>query len=415
MKIILKYITGILLALFLFSCSDILTDVQTKSFVKFYGSYQVDIGEEVHVLSDGGYAVVGTLLPDSIEKMVLILTDEYGNQKLHSPHCFGGDSNFGARGKSLIALDDGYLLAGEIIDTIIGVEVFTDIFLVKLRSDGTEDWSATYGGSGIETVSHVIERSGGGYVIAGKMNEGGHDNIWVIMIDESGKLISELKGNNVTSDDEANFIYNTGAGYLVACTYVESSDQGKDLMALYVDENCNIIDVRSVGTEYNDLARGIVTFNNEFILFGYALNTSTGYNQIELYSFSLEENLIRNQESFATIEQSVVDSITEEEIIPKYMDVTVEACVVNSNGELALVGTMEVNENRDILMLLVDEEGKLVPDEDGKTFTSFGDLGAQSGSSIQKTLEGGLVITGSNSLDGNSVIALVKTDARGKF
>ncbi len=47
MKTILKYSSVILLALFLFSCSDTLTELQTKSFVKFYGSYQVDKGEEV--------------------------------------------------------------------------------------------------------------------------------------------------------------------------------------------------------------------------------------------------------------------------------------------------------------------------------------------------------------------------------
>ena len=50
------------LSLFLFSCADTLTELQTKSFVKFYGSYQIDKGEDVQILPDGGYAIIGTIL-----------------------------------------------------------------------------------------------------------------------------------------------------------------------------------------------------------------------------------------------------------------------------------------------------------------------------------------------------------------
>ncbi len=130
--------------------------------------------------------------------------------------------------------------------------------------------------------------------------------------------------------------------------------------------------------------------------------------------------MIKNLKIFATFSQS-------DEDIPTGADITVEGCAVTTKGELALVGTMEVNENRDILLALVNTEGKMVRYEKGilvvdkvgediiSKITPFGDLGAQSGSSVKTTLEGGLVITGSNSLEGNSVIALVKTNARGEF
>lgn len=409
MKTTLKLISVFLTAALLISCADTLTDIQTKSFIKFFGSYQVDIGKDVHVTADGGYAITGCMVPDSVIKMVLIQANEYGNQTINSPSYYGGA--YKTEGESMVVLADGFLLGGQITDTLPDMSLHTDIYLVRTNTIGEEVWSARYGGDGNESLSHVIERSSGGFILAGKKEVNGQDDIWIIMVDESGNVIYELTGNNAVDDDEANFIHNTGAGYLCACTYNDGAFDGTDILSLYIDEYCNIINSRSIGTDFEDQARSIIPFNGSYLMMGYARNTSIGFNQIQLYTFSLEGNQIKNMGEFATFSESDAD-------IPIGTDLIAEACVVNSNGELTIVGTSEVNEDRDMLLLLVDEDGNLIPNEDPDiehSLRSFGDEGAQKGYSVKRSLDGGLIFAGSNSLEGNSVISLVKTNSRGEL
>lgn len=84
-----------LTALMLYSCSDDLSDFQKKSFVKFYGSFETDIGRDVQVLNSGGYAITGSMQLDYSSRMFLIITDEYGNQTLSEPNYYGDTSSVG--------------------------------------------------------------------------------------------------------------------------------------------------------------------------------------------------------------------------------------------------------------------------------------------------------------------------------
>jgi len=408
MKKTLQYIVIFLAAIFLYSCSDGLSDYQKKSFIKFYGSYQVDIGRNVQQLASGGYALTGTTMPApvedgdiSIQKMFLILTDEYGNQLDNSPVDYGGD--YGTEGYSLLALDDGYLIAGQITDSLVitvgaisNTVPHTDIYIVRTDLEGNVMWDNQFGGNGNETAFHAVKRTGGGFVVAGKTEINDQEDLWILMLDEELNLLNELIGNNTTDNDEANYIHNTGSGYLVACTYNDAAFTGTDFMVLNIDEDCNLIDARSMGTNFEDHARSIVPYKGEYLLMGYSENTVTGNSQIALHTFSLESNLIKNQDLLATISESGTDYIG-------------EACVISSNDSIAVAGIHEFNENKDILLQFVGEDGTI------GSKTLFGQLGDQSGFDIKRTLDGGLILVGSNGLEGNSVISLVKTNARGQF
>jgi len=386
-----------LLAIFLNSCSEGLSDYQKKSFIKFYGSYQTDIGKDVVPLSGGGYALTGCMIPDSIPQMFLIITDEFGNQTENSPNYYGGE--LASSGNSILEIDDGgFLIAGEISDTL-GMGI--DVFIVKTDASGEVIWSETYGGANKQTAAHIIKRNSGGYVIAGKseVNNGVklQEDLWIIMIDSDGNKISEFTGNNQEEDDEACFIHNTGTSYLVACTYNDGAFEGKDNMVLNLDENCNLFDAIAMGTDFDDFAKSIVVYNGAYLLMGNSDNTVRGYDEIGLYTFSLEGNLIKNATKIATIFESKIDF-------------TGEACVISSNGNIAVVGDRyEVNNDiRSMLLQFVD--GSTIGEQ-----VLFGQEGVQSGYGIKKTLDGGLVLVGSNGLGGNSVVSLVKTDAKGAF
>ncbi len=394
MKRLVKYILVSLAIVLLYSCSDGLSDFQKKSFMKFYGSYQLDIGRDVQVLASGGYAITGSMIPDSISSMFLIITDEYGNQTENSPKYYGGLLQ--TSGSSLLALDDGFLLVGQIVDTLVDGTLQSDIYMVRTDLAGEELWSSRLGGDENETVYHVTTRSEGGYVLAGKREVNNQDDLWIVMVDEEGNKISDFIGSNGISDDEARYIHNTGNGYLVACTYDDGAFAGKDFMVVYVDENSNLFDTRAMGTNYDDFARSIIVYDGAYLLMGNSNNTTRGNSEIALYTFTLEGNLIKNQQELATIFEIGID-------------LTGEGCAIGSDGNIAVVGSREVNENKDILLQFIGEGGDVGEAE------IFGQLGSQSGNAIKRTLDGGLILVGSNGLEGNSVISLIKTNAQGKF
>ncbi len=389
-----------LAALLLYSCSDGPSDYQKKAFIKFYGSYQTDIGLDVQVLASGGYALTGSMQPDSTSKMFLIITDEYGNQTTTSPNYYGGDHL--SVGRSLLVLDDGFLLAGQIEDTLADGTRHTDIYLVRTDAEGNEIMHKNLGGNANEEAHHIIKRSTGGYVVAGKTENNDQDDLWIIMLDEDLQIISEFTGNNGTEDDEANYLYKIGSGYLVACTYNDGAHLGKDMMVLYLDEDCNLYDARALGTDLDDYARQIISFNGEYIIMG--TSTDGSDYQIGLYSFSVEGNLLK-----AEIENEFA-TITEENI-----DYQGEGCVVSSNGSIAVVGKHISNDGTRMMLQFIGANGDAIVDENGDPVLLGEEPGTQVGYSIKRTLDGGLVIVGSYNLGVNTVIALVRTNANGDF
>ncbi|MCD6501590.1 hypothetical protein J7L01_03230, partial [bacterium] len=76
---------------------------------------------------------------------------------------FGGDGDDCGYSIERTA-DGGYIVAGETESFGAGG---SDVWLLKLDSDGDTSWTATYGGPDDEGAHDVILTSGGGYLITG--------------------------------------------------------------------------------------------------------------------------------------------------------------------------------------------------------------------------------------------------------
>lgn len=391
------------------SCSDI-GDDQRNAFIKFYGSYQGDFGKDVVALLSGGYAVTGTSNPDTVPQMVLIRTDEFGNQLEESPSYYGGD--YGTAGNVLLQLDDGFLIGGTLTDSLPGAEFETDAFLVRTDAAGQEIWTRRYGNDEDDNILHMSKRTGGGFVCVGKKTTGEQEDVWIFMVDEQGNLLHEFTGSDLDDDDEANFVYSTGFGYLVGCTYDEGAYEGTDYFVIFLDDQCNIISTTVKGSEDDDRVRAIVPLNDRFLLLGYTELAGNAQRVIGLYSFDIEGNRITNVSDPATISISGAD-------------LTGERCVLNATGQLVIAGTVESNENRNMMLMFLDAEelSTFLATPSGSRgnldltyeIKEFGELGNQTGSAVKNTPGGGLILVGSNGLEGNSVISLVRTNARGAF
>jgi len=140
--------------------------------------------------SDGGYVILGETESQGAgsKDAWLIKTDSEGSEIWN--RTFGGAKDDG--GRSIKVTDGG--------DNIIAgfTESFgaggSDLWLLKTDYKGSEVWNVTYGGSRGDIGESVLQKKGGGYVVAGGASappdsEPSAGDAWLIITDPDGKAI----------------------------------------------------------------------------------------------------------------------------------------------------------------------------------------------------------------------------------
>jgi hypothetical protein len=141
-----------------------------------YGGPTSQTGVEIQAFP-GGFIAVGTISTTGEHTDIFLLNIDYAGNMLWSKS-FGGNHN--EIGVSVSLAPDGGL-------TICGTtesygEGGKDIYLLKVNKEGNELWSKTFGGSGDDEGSKVIQVKDGGWVIAG-----------TISLDETNTMMGLLK------------------------------------------------------------------------------------------------------------------------------------------------------------------------------------------------------------------------------
>ncbi len=145
--------------------------------------------EEAHSViqtRDGGYAVAGeTSSPRGEKDVLLIRSDANGRYKWS--RTFGGVGREAAYAM-LEATDGGIVLAGK--TSSYGISSFAghyDFWVLKTDSQGNVLWKKTFGDYWDDTAYSICQASDGGYVIAGESVSAGYDlDGLVVKIDSDG-------------------------------------------------------------------------------------------------------------------------------------------------------------------------------------------------------------------------------------
>lgn len=389
----------ILLSGVLFSCEKEISPEQANSFIKFYGSYLFDEAGDVEVLSGGGYAICGTETSESSGKrMVLIVTDKYGNIKNGFPRYYS-EEGLETGGTSLIALqggNDGFFIAGFVERPLTGAEgVQKDIFLVRTSASGEPTWQRSYGSVEDENISHAIERINSGYLIAGSQLRSGRSDILIMGVTEEGDSIRlGLNYNNPHAENSAaSYLLNTGEMYVCACTFDKANNEGTGIEILTFDNDLSPL-AKNISGEYDEFGMSVLQEDrNHFLVLG---NRAGGSGNSELLIYELESNglLITESSLLATISEANTD-------------LTGNRIIATADGNLVIEGTMTAGGNSEVFLQFVSsifQRGGLV---------SYGAAGAQTGMDIELTNDGGFVVLGNNSSGGGSIISLMKTSSTG--
>lgn len=184
--------------------------------------------------SDNDPDVVGTSQDDSSDDQ----GDSSPNFTLEFARVYGGsqDDTF----RSVIATADGGYAAlgysqsvdGDITDNTEQVNMY---WLVKTASDGTIQWSKTYGGSDDDRAEHLIQTTDGGFLLGGYStssdgditeNAGFYDH-WLVKLDASGSIQWERSYGFPGSDQLFSVIQTTDGGYFTG-GFLDVSASGGD-------------------------------------------------------------------------------------------------------------------------------------------------------------------------------------------
>lgn len=154
---------------------------------KTWGGISTDYGNSVAQTSDGGYAVTGLTRSygaGGLDDMFLAKYDSSGNLSWNKT--WGGVGT--DTGNSVVQTSDGgYAVTG--VTTSYGAGSY-DMLLAKYTSTGSLSWSKTWGGTGSDYGSSLVQTSDGGYAVTGRTSSygAGSNDMLLAKYDSSGNI-----------------------------------------------------------------------------------------------------------------------------------------------------------------------------------------------------------------------------------
>ena len=251
------------------------------AWTRIYTGFGEDGARSVKQTSDGGYIVAGqTAFIGGYYDVYLIKTDPSGN--IVWTYTYGGTGSDIAWDVEQTS-DGGYILAGVTSSFGVGGR---DVYLIKTLSNGVEDWSRTYGGSGWEYGHSVQQTSDGGYIIVGYTDSfgAGGDDIYLIKTDASGNLTFPPKTFGGTGGEQGHSVKQTSdGGYIIAAHTWSYGAGGADVYLLKTNASCDSVWARTYGGSDWDWGYSVQqTADEGYIVAGYTNSYGEGGRDIYL-------------------------------------------------------------------------------------------------------------------------------------
>ena len=204
--------------------------VWQKTFGSFDGT-GYNSGHSVKQISDGSYVIVGSNGSD----VYLIKVDSQGN--LVWEKTFGGTK--GDHGCSVQQTSDGgYIIVGK--TSSYGAGNF-DVYLIKTDSEGNLVWEKTFGGTSWDDGECVQQTSDGGYIIVGQTGwTTPNSDVYLIKVDSQGNLVWEKTFGGTDHDSGYSVQQTSDGGYIVVGATGSVGLSWRDIYLLKVDSQGNL-------------------------------------------------------------------------------------------------------------------------------------------------------------------------------
>lgn len=355
-------------------------------FVKIFGGSKNDVLQSVVKTTDGGYASLGytqsndfDITDKTDDSFDFLLMKFSADDVLIWSKTFGGSDD--DRGADIIATNDGgFALFGFSKSSDFDVTQNAgaqDFWIVKITVDGTISWQKTFGYSGADSGTTVLQTKDNGFLITGVLDvtaSGGQGNsaknsqkhaggdIWAIKLNTIGDLEwSRYFGGSFT-DTPFGAVETQDNAYIIAASsdsedFNISNNKGTyDFWILKISADGDLIWEKNFGGSEVDEPRGITTTNDgNFIIVGDTRSsdkdatTNNGGADLWMLKISTDGNLIW-QKTFGGTNFDVARSIS------KTLD---NGFIIAGNSRSLDAGFTNQGQN-DAWVLKVDANGNLV-------------------------------------------------------
>jgi hypothetical protein len=171
--------------------------------MRYYMDSSRTFGASVRQTHDGGYIIGGTIyVPTAYDStfLMLIKTNADGVELWHHLYC----GSWFDRGAAVITLaDGGFVLAGNTRE--VNSDRSADFCLLRTDSLGDSLWCHSYGGTGWDNCTGMIETLDGGFLLSGSTEVNGSGQFGsAVRVDQDGTLL----WSNSYGDGDAN-IFNS--------------------------------------------------------------------------------------------------------------------------------------------------------------------------------------------------------------
>jgi len=319
-------------------------------WVNSYDASEDDRGEYVLVTRDDGYLVVGYNSTLSVGDSVCLLKVS-SNGTLQWSRTYG-DTGWDA-GRYAVESEDGYVITGYANE---------DLLLMKVDDQGETLWSRTYGkGSGFA----VEETSDGGYAVAGKSDV----DVFLIKTDRDGELSWSKTYGGVGEHQGRALQVTSDGGYLIGG--ISRGDPGSSNWDWYVLKTDSLGEVtwsKTLGGPKGDWLYSVLETPDDGVLaVGYRVEVGPGGGAGGSSTWAVK--LDKDGEAVWSKTYSG----------PCGFDVRRA-----SNGGYVILSKI----HGDLLLMKIDEEGRL------EWSKSYGESFKEEGSCLQVTEDGGYIISG---------------------
>ena len=245
--------------------TDIEAGVTYTHFFKTFGGEDEDVGYSVQQTSDGGYIVAGytNSYGSGSYDVLLLKTDSDGNKLWRQTFGEGYDD----RGYSIQQTSDGgFVIAGY---TYSFDSDSYDMWLLKTNIVGDTQWTKTYGGTGTDKGYSVQQTSDGGFIITGytKTDSKGFD-IFLVKTDSDGNQ-EWTKTYGGTGTDKGYSVQQTSDGGFII-SGVTTAEYGFDIMVVKTDPTGEEEWNQVFGNILHDMGLSVdQTLDGGFVVVGY--------------------------------------------------------------------------------------------------------------------------------------------------
>jgi len=247
-----------------------------------YGGSKDDWVSSLIQTTDGGYAVAGYTKSFGAGEadFWLLKLDKKGNRIWDKTY---GGSGYDYASSLVQTSDGGYAVAGSTESRGAGGR---DFWLLKLNSQGKLLWNRTYGGSKDDEARSLIQVNDGGYLLAGWTDSygAGTYDFWLLKLNSQGKLLWDRTFGERGWDEARTIIQTSDGGYTVAgFTWAKGVEDDDDLWLLKLNSQGKLLWDRTFGGSKEDRASSLIQTSDG----GYAVAGSTTSKGAGNYDFWL--------------------------------------------------------------------------------------------------------------------------------